>query len=250
MDLETFLEKDIVEYLEVFSKEKSNLAGEDETNSLLKSRKYSDIVLDAFDDKNKVRPLFNLQNHFHLANPVNLFEKDIVKKEITPPIQVPVLSDDADLSDKELNEKKIKDEQRKEELKKLYPHIVLPQGSQYTYEYLRKYVLALLAIEREDRTSAVKILYDLYKHYPKNLAVQIRMQEALKLELSPPPPQKSPRSTDVLLKSSMNMHEYVQGLKALRAGDKDTAIKLFTTLKNAYPKNLAVKLRLQDAMKI
>jgi len=251
MELDTFLERDIVEYLDRFVKETKDYASEEEINSLLKMKKHHAEVLKALDNKEVSRPLRVLQKDFCLVKTVNFFKstkKKLEPKSIPAP-QAAVHSPE--------------EEKKKEELKKQYPELVLPQGGQYTYDYLKKYVLALLAIERRDRTTALKYLFDLYKHYPKNIAVQIRMQEALELDKKAKPrtDSKSSFSTHGLTAVSsssqkqlshnpIDMKKYVAALQAIKDGNKETALKLFNELKNIYPTNLAVKLHLQEAIKI
>jgi len=251
MELDTFLERDIVEYLDRFVKEKKDYASEEEINSLLKIKKYHAEVLEAVDNKEVSRPLRVLQKNFCLVKTVNFFEskKKKLEPKVIPTPQAAVHSPE--------------EEQKKEELKKQYPKIVLPQGAQYTYDYLKKYVLALLAIERRDRATAVKYLFDLYKDYPKNIAVQIRMQEALELDKKAKPRTDSNSSFPThgltavssssqkqLSHNPIDLKKYIAALQAIKDGNKETALKLFNELKNIYPTNLAVKLHLQEAIKI
>lgn len=259
MELDTFLERDIVEHLDLFVKEKKDYASEEEINSLLKIKKYHAEVLDALDNKEVSRPLRVYQKGLHLAKTANFFEDE--KKKIEPkalPVSQPVPKPSSQTVVPSPEEEK-----KKEELKKQYPEIVLPQGAQYTYEYLKKYVLALLAIERRDRETAVKYLFDLYKHYPKNIAVQIRMQEALELDkqakLHADSKHSFPTHGSTAVSSSsqkqlshnpIDLKKYVSALQAIKDGNKETAVKLFNELKSIYPTNLAVKLHLQEATKI
>ncbi len=111
---------------------------------------------------------------------------------------------------------------------------------------LEKYVMAIKAIHRYDNSTAVHILYDLIKTYPRNIALKIRLQDALLLEEGVTPIPKS-TSDKVLTFSSEEHASYIQALKALGAKNKQLSLSLLISLANKHPESDMIQLRLREA---
>lgn len=258
MELDEFLQHDIAAFLDAYTRSGGHdYASEEEINTLLNKSWYQDDVSAALDNKEVSRPFIPLQASYVPIKRVNLFEESASKPK--PESQNDVLTE-KEKKQQEMRRLEL-EQKKKERLQKQFPTITLPSGSQYTYEYLKKYVMAIIALEKKDKEMAVSNLEDLHKHYPKNIAVMIRLQEARdlpdrfssssthssSLPSFPADASHSSADADNLSHDPEDMKRYVAALQAIKNKDKEEAIRLLSDLKKRYAGNAALQLHLVEA---
>lgn len=286
--IESFLEQDIPMFLDGFEQTaESSRASVDEINSLLTHDYHKQVHSALHTGTFHAVPATD----FPMVKTINIFQ-NINQPLIPPKIERPIIQNTPELVSKFPEEAEIEVTKEVErEVQKIIPEdkksdpaldvkfLERNLGSTKK-EDLVIYVQAIIALEEKNKQEAVSLFYSLAKKYPKNLALRIRLQDALllpgqdiplpKIYLSVKENHKHiekkniivkpklvdrknillPKETVVSVKPSTGLELYVQAVQAIKSHDKDTAVKLLTVLTNQSPNNIAFKLRLQEATRM